>query len=85
MDTQGSFSCLTSTRDAFFTQDRCFYFDIRTGEPIDAFSITSGNILTGKDFAQYWPDIEEADRAELKAFVINKMFCPRYGQQHDIS
>ena len=52
--------------------DRVFYFCLRTGEAV--IYSTSSDVLTDEDLINHWPQVDEADRLEIAAFIKHGVF-----------
>jgi len=62
-----------------FRHSQCFWFALATAE---CFSVSSSDVLSQADVATYWPQVEQADRDELKNFVTHKVFsAKRYDRE----
>jgi hypothetical protein len=49
----------------------CFFVDLIDQE---CFGVTSDDILTPDEIWEFWPLVEEADKVEIKSFVVHKWF-----------
>ena len=54
-----------------FTSPSCFYYDLFGDH---CFSVTQEDLLTEEDVANFFPQVEEADRKEVASFVHFEVF-----------